>query len=93
MFMRFFSVKAIDGSLAYINVEKISMVWSMKGTSQAKLAEQMAPVVEGFIPERVRRDMGVTVRPESDITEIFVSGNVVRTYVPVEEILKKLKEL
>ena len=57
------------------------------------MAEQMAPVMENIIPERVRKDYGVTMRPESDITEIFVSGNVVRTYVSVEDILKKLKEL
>lgn len=91
--MRFFSIKTIDGSVAYINVEKISIVWSQKGTPQAKVAEHMAPIVEGMIPERVRKDYGIGVRPETDITEIFVSGNVVRTYVPVEEILKKLKEL
>lgn len=74
-------------------MEKISIVWSQKGTPQAKVAEHMAPIVEGMIPERVRKDYGIGVRPETDITEIFVSGNVVRTYVPVEEILKKLKEL
>ena len=91
--MRFFSVKTIDGSIAYINVEKISIIWSSKGSYQAKAAEHMAPVVENIIPEKVRKDMGVSIRPDSDITEIFVSGNVVRTFVPVEDILKKLKEL
>lgn len=35
----------------------------------------------------------IPVQKGKDITEIYVSGNVVQTYVPVEEILKKLKEL
>ena len=90
--MRLFSVKSIDGATVYINVEKISMVCSTKGSYRSELDRNVvAPMVNSFMPESERRKM--PIQPGKDITEIYVSGNVVQTYVPVEDILKKLKEL
>ena len=91
--MRFFSIKAIDGATVYINVEKISMICSSKGSAQAKVNENVATIYNTFMPEEMKKEYGINLDPQKDITEIYVSGSCVKTYVPVEEILKKLKEI
>ena len=42
--MRFFAIKAIDGATVYINVEKISMICSSKGSAQAKVNENVGKI-------------------------------------------------
>ena len=101
--MKFFSVKTTDGSIVYINPNLISTIRSLDDEINETLERSQKVLQEN--PEAAKSAMqGLKLfAPQivdamkkplpQHVTEINVLGEKVLTAVPVDEILKKLKEI
>ena len=101
--MKFFSVKTTSGEVVYINPAAISMIRSLDDEINKTLEESSKVLREN--PEAAKSAMqGLQfLAPElaeamkkplpKTVTEIIVSDAKILVAVPVEEILKKLKEI